>query len=103
MKLIMSLIMLVFLFSCSSENSQAKTNETPQSGEFKVKLGQDLGFSHQSKRFKVINVTSDYFEFKSLSWHIRFSASHLEDNKPSSSSDLIYNNTFISFYKDIQG
>jgi len=103
MKLLISMIILIFTTSCSSEKGQAQTHENKQSGEFTLELSNGKGFTHKSKKFKIKNATSDYFEFESFGWHTRFSASQLDETSPSSSTRMIYNNTFVSFYKDING
>jgi len=103
MKAHLIILLLLTVTSCSSENSQSKSIGTEQSGSFNLELSNDKIFTHQDKKFKIVNVTSDYFEFKASSWQTRFSAIKLSETAPSSSTDLVYNNTFVSFYQDVKG
>lgn len=101
MKLFTLIIILTFTASCSSEKSQSQTNSLTQSGKFMLEIPNGKNFTHDSKKFKIINATIDYFEFESFGWQTRFSASKLDESSPSSSTDMIYNNTFVSFYENI--
>lgn len=103
MKALFVIFAVILSISCSSENSNSQSSETSFSGEFNLLLSNGKGFTHQSKKFKTINATIGYLEFKSFGWQIRFSASKLEDTAPTSSTDLVYNNTFVSFYQDVKG
>jgi len=103
MKLHLVFIIFFVMSSCSSENNQTQSKEDIQSGDFSLKLSDGIEFTHESKRFKIKNASSDYFEFEASDWHTRFSASHLDETAPSQSTDLIYNNTFVSFYQSING
>jgi hypothetical protein len=103
MRILIILSLLVLSSSCSSDNSNNLSDTQNNRGEFKLTLSDGTSFSSESKKFKVKHAGGDMWAFSSLSWRFRLSASKLSINSPSSSTDLIYNNTHLTFYRKIKG
>ena len=103
MKYSILLALLILTISCSSETNHSTTDTKPQNfkGEFKLELSNGKGFTHKTKKFKVKSAQDDNWRFEAFAWTVSMDAIKFSESSPTTSTDLVYNNTFVLFYMDI--
>jgi len=103
MKQLFMITLLILTISCSSEtnNSTAKNSEQNYDGEFKLELSNGKGFTHKTKKFKVKSAQDDNWRFEAFGWTVSIDAIKFAESSPTTSTDLVYNNTFVFLYMDI--
>jgi hypothetical protein len=103
MKNLILLAFLILTISCSTEtnNSTAKNSVQYFDGKFKLELSNGKGFTHKTKKFKVKSAQNNNWRFEAFGWTISMDAIKFAETSPTTSIDLVYNNTFVFLYMDI--
>jgi len=66
-----------------------------------LKLSNGKGFLRKTKNFKVISAQDDNWRFEASGWTVSMNAIKLAESSPTTSTDLVYNNTFVFFYANV--
>lgn len=104
MKLLILFAFLILTISCSSEinNSTTKNSAHNFDGKFKLELSNGKGFTHKTKKFKVKSAQDDNWRFEAFGWTVSMDANKFAESSPTTSTDLVYSNTFVFLYMDIK-